>query len=300
MKIRTAVLPVAGLGTRFMPITKSIPKEILPIVDTPLIQYVVEEAWSAGIEQVVLVSSRGKEVLENHFDSHPELETALSTKNKTDLLNTLKSLTTPDNKTIAVVRQSEPLGLGHAVLCARELVGNEPFAVLLPDDLVWTGKDGPSALKQMVTKFQEVSSSLVAVMEVEKSETDKYGIIDPLAEYGADDNMIATKGLIEKPHPDHAPSNLAIIGRYILTPEIFDLLASGTRGAGGEIQLTDAICALLDQQSVYGYRFAGVRYDCGDKTGYQMANLALSLHRPKMRKRLIPFLQDQLAQWGVD
>jgi UTP--glucose-1-phosphate uridylyltransferase len=300
MTIRTAILPVAGLGTRFLPVTKSIPKEFLPVVDKPLIQYVVEEAWSAGIEQVVLVSSRGKAVLEDYFDTNPELEAVLAAKGKQELVATIQGLVPTEAGKICSVRQSAPLGLGHAVLCARSVVGNEPFAVLLPDDLILTDASTPSVLRQMVDQFDKCGNSLVAVMEVERSQTDKYGVIDPFTGTVADDErLIRTKGLVEKPDPEQAPSNFAVIGRYILRPEIFDHLVSGRRGAGGEIQLTDAICALLDKQSVYGYRFAGTRYDCGDKTGYQMANLALALSRSDIREGLLPFVKEQLARWEV-
>jgi UTP--glucose-1-phosphate uridylyltransferase len=301
MTIRTAVLPVAGLGTRFLPITKSMPKEMLPVVDQPLIQYVVEEAWSAGIEQVVLVSSRGKAVLEDHFDTNAELELALDAKGKQELLASVRALTPPGGSTICAVRQSSPLGLGHAVLCARELVGNEPFAVLLPDDLICTGDSAPGVLSQLVEQYKKTTSSVVAIMEVAPSQTDRYGVIDPFDSKIVDgERLIKTKGLVEKPEPAQAPSNLAVVGRYILTPEIFTLLASGNRGAGGEIQLTDAICALLGQQSVYGYLFEGTRFDCGNKVGYQMANIALSLERPEMREQLLPFIKEQLLSYGAE
>ncbi|MBF0382996.1 MAG: UTP--glucose-1-phosphate uridylyltransferase GalU [Magnetococcales bacterium] len=299
MTIRTAVLPVAGLGTRFLPVTKSIPKEMLPVVDRPLIQYVVEEAFTAGIEQVVLVSSSGKGVLEDHFDSHVELEMALAAKGKDELLQLVKDIAPPQGKSISAVRQSAPLGLGHAVLCARPVVGNEPFAVLLPDDLIWTDGSTSAVLTQMVEQFDEIQASLIAVMEVSPSQTNLYGVIDPYdPELDDGNDIIRAKGFVEKPSPEVAPSNLALIGRYILTPEIFPLLANGKKGAGGEIQLTDAISALLEQQSVFGYRFRGVRYDCGDKTGYQMANLALSLQRSEMRDELLPFIKKQLADWS--
>ncbi|MBF0448578.1 MAG: UTP--glucose-1-phosphate uridylyltransferase GalU [Magnetococcales bacterium] len=299
MNVRTAVLPVAGLGVRFLPITKSIPKEILPVVDAPLIQYVIEEAWSAGMERVVLVTSRGKTVLEDHFDSNYELEAALEAKGNQEGLDIVKGLTPPGVGAISAVRQSEALGLGHAVLCARAVVGDEPFAVLLPDDLIWTDEPTPSVLRQMVTQFNDLGAPLVAVMEVDPAETDKYGVIDPYhAKIDPGERLIRTKGLVEKPSPEQAPSNLAVIGRYILTPEIFDYLAKGRRGAGGEIQLTDAICALLEEQSVYGFRFQGVRYDCGDKSGYQMANLSLALQRPELREKLLPFMAQQLDLWG--
>ncbi len=299
MKIRTAVLPVAGLGTRFLPITKSMPKEMLPVVDKPLIQYVVEEAWAAGIEHVVMVSSQGKTVLEDHFDSSPELEAALAAKGKDELLATVQELTPGGVGRISAVRQSAPLGLGHAVLCARAVVGDEPFAVLLPDDLIWTGDGTPPVLRQMVDEFAQVGGSVVAVMPVERSQTDKYGVIDPYdPEVDPGKRLIRVKGLVEKPDPDAAPSHYAVVGRYILAPEVFDFLESGERGAGGEIQLTDAICALLDKQKVYGYHFAGVRFDCGDKTGFQKANLALSMERPDLREGLVPFLREELARWG--
>ncbi|MBF0358942.1 MAG: UTP--glucose-1-phosphate uridylyltransferase GalU [Magnetococcales bacterium] len=301
MAICTAVLPVAGLGTRFLPITKSIPKEMLPVVDQPLIQYVVEEAWSAGIEQVVLVSSRGKTSLEDHFDSNAELESALDAKGKQESLAAVRGLTPPDGRTICAVRQHAPLGLGHAVLCARAIVGNNPFAVLLPDDLIWTGDSAPGVLSQLVEQFEKSASSVVAVMEVEQSQTCLYGVIDPFdSEIDSRERLIKAKGLVEKPKPDSAPSNLAVVGRYILTPEIFNFLSTGNKGAGGEIQLTDAICALLAQQSVYGYRFEGVRFDCGDKAGYQMANIALSLERPDMREQLIPFIKEQLLNYSAE
>lgn len=298
MTVRTAVLPVAGLGSRFLPITKSVPKEFLAVVDTPLIQYVVEEAWAAGIERIVLVTSRSKSVFLDHFVTHAELEAALMARGKEELLNSVKQIKTPNAGTISAVRQNEPLGLGHAVYCARPLVGNEPFAVLLPDDLIWVDKGEPTVLEQMVSQFNELGNSMVAVMEVDRSETDKYGVIDPAGvNINKKQRLMRIKGVVEKPDPQEAPSQLAIIGRYILTPEIFDLLALGRTGRGGEIQLTDAIEALLSIQPVHGYRFQGIRYDCGDKAGYQMANLALSLQRPELRARLLPFLKEQLALW---
>ncbi|MBF0444558.1 MAG: UTP--glucose-1-phosphate uridylyltransferase GalU [Magnetococcales bacterium] len=299
MRIHTAVLPVAGLGTRFLPVTKSIPKEMLPVVDRPLIQYVVEEAFSAGIEQVVLVSSTGKAVLEDHFDSSVELEMALEAKGKDELLQLVRDLAPPAGRSISSVRQSAPLGLGHAVLCAWPIVGNKPFAVLLPDDFIWTDDNTPSVLTQMVEQFNKLEASVVAVMDVSPSQTNLYGVIDPYNPKVDDsEDIIRAKGFVEKPSPDVAPSNLAVIGRYILTPEIFPLLANGKKGAGGEIQLTDAISALLGQQSVFGYRFSGTRYDCGDKIGFQMANIALSLQRSEMRSELLPFLREQLARWN--
>ncbi|MEO5367283.1 MAG: UTP--glucose-1-phosphate uridylyltransferase GalU [Magnetococcus sp. WYHC-3] len=283
-------MPVAGLGTRFLPATKSMPKEMLSIVDKPLIQYAVEEAWAAGIEQVIFVTGRGKSSLEDHFDAAPELENILGDRGKNQQLSEVRSMVSESGR-LVYTRQVEPLGLGHAVLCARDLVGNEPFAVLLADDLV--DAEVP-VMKQMVEQFQDLRTSMVAVMEVARHDTDKYGIIDPEWERGP---ITRVRGLVEKPSPEAAPSALAIIGRYILMPEIFDLLGRQNRGAGDEIQLTDSMAGLLVRQAIYAYRFQGTRYDCGDKSGFQMANLALAMKRPQMRERLLPFLRQTLAAW---
>ncbi|MEO5377516.1 MAG: UTP--glucose-1-phosphate uridylyltransferase GalU [Magnetococcus sp. DMHC-6] len=293
MKVRKAVLPVAGLGTRFLPATKVMPKEMLTVVDRPLIQYAVEEAWAAGIEHVILVTSRGKELLEDHLDRSFELETALRSRGNEKYLDIVQSIVAKQG-TVFVTRQLHPLGLGHAVLCAREMVGNEPFAVILPDDLIHSSVP---VLKQMVKQYEQLQTSMVAVMEVDSAHTNRYGIIDFENSGQNTDPLLKIKGLIEKPPIETAPSNLAVIGRYILTPEIFDHLATVKTGAGGEIQLTDAMAALLQHQSIYGYRYSGIRYDCGDKVGYQMANLALSLEREEMRERLLPFLAQTLARW---
>ena len=289
MKIRKAVFPVAGLGTRFLPATKAMAKEMLPIVDKPLIQYAVEEALSAGIEQIIFVTGRGKVALENHFDSFYELEQTLKDRGKNDLLNEIEALI-PETGTIIYTRQNEPLGLGHAIWCARDIVGNEPFAVLLADDLVQTKKP---VLSQMLTKFEHLKSSMVAVMEVNPLETNRYGIID-----GKDieENVLSINALIEKPKPQESPSNLAIIGRYILTPEIFNLLGKKQKGAGGEIQITDAMELLLKKQPIYGYRFEGKRFDCGDKAGFQMANVAFSMERDDIKSKLLPFLKEIIKQ----
>lgn len=284
MKIKKAVFPVAGLGTRFLPATKALPKEMLPVVDKPLIQYAVEEALNAGIEQIIFVTGRGKTALEDHFDKSFELESILKDKNKD---NTLKEITelVPETGTIIYTRQNEPLGLGHAVWCARDIVGDEPFAVLLADDLV---KNDQPVLSQMIQRFTRLRASMVAVMEVDPKVTDKYGIIS-----GTDieDNVIQLDGLVEKPKPSEAPSNLAIIGRYILTPEIFSILGKKKRGAGNEIQITDAMATLLQSQPVFGYRFKGIRFDCGNKAGFQMANIAYAMDRPEIRETLLPFLK---------
>lgn len=287
MKIRKAVFPVAGLGTRFLPATKAMPKEMLPIVDKPLIQYAVEEAFQSGIEQIIFVTGRNKEALEDHFDRHNGLEATLLEKNKTELLDSIKGIV-PDTGTIIYTRQSKPLGLGHAIWCARDIVGNEPFAVLLADDLI---KSETPVLAQMLTAYEKIQSSLVAVVEVPKNDTDKYGILD--AEQSKE-GLSKIRGLIEKPDPDDAPSNLAIIGRYILTPEIFTILDQKEKGAGGEIQLTDAMAKLLDTQSIFGFQFEGQRFDCGDKAGFQMANLSYALTHPDISSKLKPFIQTLL------
>jgi len=287
MTVKKAVFPVAGLGTRFLPATKAMPKEMLPVVDKPLIQYAVEEALSAGIEEIIFVTGRRKEALEDHFDRSCELEHTLMVRNKETLLKELDSLV-PESGTIIYTRQSEPLGLGHAIWCSRHAVGNEPFAVLLADDLVKT--DQP-VLAQMLARFEEVQSSIVAVEKIDPKQTDRYGILDV---ENPDNSLLKIKGMVEKPRPDKAPSNLAIIGRYILTPEIYTYLGRKERGAGGEIQITDAMANLLKDQPIYGYLFAGQRFDCGSKAGFQMANLAYALDRPELKKDLIPFITEYL------
>jgi UTP--glucose-1-phosphate uridylyltransferase len=289
MKVRKAVFPVAGLGTRFLPATKAMAKEMLPVVDKPLIQYAVEEAYASGIKQIIFVTGAGKSAIENHFDHSCELEQTLMARGKDTQLKELHALI-PESGSIIYTRQNQPLGLGHAIWCARNIVGNEPFAVLLADDLIKAEKP---VLKQMIEKFEALQSSIVSVVEVAKADTSKYGILD------ADslvDGVTKIHGLVEKPSPEEAPSNLAIIGRYILTPEIFDILEGKEVGAGGEIQITDAMARLLKTQDIYGYRYTGTRFDCGNKAGFQMANLAFSLDRPDMRERLIPYLNELLKQ----
>ncbi|MCA1784605.1 MAG: UTP--glucose-1-phosphate uridylyltransferase GalU [Desulfobacteraceae bacterium] len=284
MKIKKAVFPVAGLGTRFIPATKAMAKEMLPVVDKPLIQYAVEEAFEAGIEQIVFVTGRGKKALEDHFDRSYEIEMALEKKKKTDLLKQIQELVPPTG-TIIYTRQHEPLGLGHAIWCARDIVGDEPFAVLLADDLIQTDKP---VLSTMIQKFDRLRASMAAVMEVPNDQTDKYGILDATP---VEEDIYRINDMIEKPSPDQAPSNLAIIGRYILMPKIFDLLGKKNKGAGDEIQLTDAMKTLLKTQPIFGYKFHGNRFDCGDKVGFQMANLAFALERPDMRDRLLAFIK---------
>ena len=296
MRPRTAIIPVAGLGTRFLPATKAMPKEMLTVVDKPLVQYAVEEALSAGIERIVLVTGRGKEMLADHFDYTPELETALSSRHKEELLQQVRSVVPPPGS-LFFVRQNEPLGLGHAVWCARHLVGNAPFAVILPDDLVWPKPGGVSVMQQMCEQFAHFNSSMVAIMTVDPLETSKYGILDPVCADDKQSRVVQAKGLVEKPEPQRAPSNMAIIGRYILTPEIFPVLEKKQRGAGNEVQLTDAMAQLMEQQPLFGFLFEGTRFDCGDKVGFQMANLALALEQDSLRRRLLPFLQEQLTRW---
>jgi UTP--glucose-1-phosphate uridylyltransferase len=286
--VRKAVFPVAGLGTRFLPATKAIPKEMLPLADRPLIQHAVEEARAAGIEQFVFVTSRGKSALEDHFDLNGELNAVLEARGKTDLLKVVKDIQIPAGR-LAYVRQAEPLGLGHAVWCAREFVGDEPFAVLLPDEQVL--HDRP-CLAQMMDAYRTVGGNLLSVFEVPREQTNRYGILA----LGADDGrLVEVKGLVEKPAPEVAPSNLSIQGRYILQPEVFDHLAAFERGAGGEIQLTDAMAKLIGRQPFHGFRFAGARYDCGDKLGFVLANVAYALARTDMAPAVRAELKKLLA-----
>lgn len=268
--LRKAVFPVAGLGTRFLPATKSMPKEMLTVVDKPLIQYAVEEALEAGIEQIIFVTGRGKGALEDHFDISYELEATMRARGKS--LTVLDGIRQRPGSPV-YVRQQEPLGLGHAVWCAREIVGYEPFAVLLPDELM-VGK--PGFMKQMVEAYNKVGGNVIGALEVADSETDKYGIISPGA---TDGRLTEVTALIEKPAKGTSPSNLMIPGRYILQPEVMRILEGQEKGAGGEIQLTDAMAQLIGNQPFHGFTFDGQRYDCGDKAGYIQANLALALAR---------------------
>lgn len=287
MKIRKAVFPVGGLGTRFLPATKAMPKEMLPIVDKPLIQYAVEEAQAAGIEEFIFVTGKGKSAIEDHFDHSWELEHSLSSRGKDAELASVTAWV-PDAGRVAYTRQQEPLGLGHAVWCARELVGNEPFAVLLADDLI---QAETPALKQMVEVAQDTGGNVVAVMDVPREHTARYGVLD----IGADDGrLVEVRGLVEKPQPAQAPSTLSVIGRYILRPEVFDHLGQMRRGAGGEIQLTDAMADLIGDSPFHGLRFEGRRFDCGDKLGFLQATVAFGLSRPDLRDGLANYLNDTL------
>jgi UTP--glucose-1-phosphate uridylyltransferase len=281
--VRKAVFPVAGLGTRFLPATKSIPKEMLTIVDKPLIQYAVEEAREAGVEQMIFVTGRGKGALEDHFDIAYELEAVMRGRGKSlDVLDSTRS--TPGS--IASVRQQEPLGLGHAVWCAREIVGDEPFAVLLPDDLMW-GK--PGCLRQMVDAYEKVGGNIICAQQVAREKTSSYGIITPGR---SDGPLTEVKGLVEKPKPEEAPSTLGVVGRYILQPEVMRVLDRQESGAGGEIQLTDAMAALIGTQPFHGLTVDAVRYDCGDKAGFVTANIALALERADVGPSVRAFIAD--------
>lgn len=274
-KVRKAVFPVGGLGTRFLPATKAMPKEMLPVVDKPLIQYAVEEARDAGIEEFIFVTGRGKEAIEDHFDHSAELQNALLSRGKNDLWALIKDIPLGPGR-IAYTRQPEPLGLGHAVWCARALINGEPFAVLLADDLILS--DQP-CLKQMIEAYEDLGGSMVAVMDVPKEHTSRYGILDPVSDDG---RLVQVRGVVEKPKPAMAPSNLAIIGRYILDPQVLTHLERQDRGAGGEIQLTDALADVIDEQPFHGLRFDGRRFDCGDKVGFLEANIAFALDRDDM------------------
>jgi len=280
-KIEVAVFPVAGIGTRFLPVTKAGPKEMLPIVDKPLIQYVVEEALSAGIKELVLVTSSSKRAIEDYFDTNYELESRLEQLGKYDTLFAVRNIL-PEDVRLAYVRQTSPRGLGDAVLCAKHVVGNRPFAVLLADDIIDGGER--SCMQDMVKTFETTQSSVLAVEEVLAKDTNRYGIVS-LAHHSK-----AIEGIVEKPDPKNAPSNLAVTGRYILTPRIFTLLENTEKGVGGEIQLTDAIAALLNEENVTAFPFNGRRYDCGSRMGFLEATIAYALKRPELRERLQQYL----------
>lgn len=288
-KVRAAVFPVAGRGTRFLPATKASPKEMLPIVDKPLIQYAVEEAIAAGATKLVFVTGASKRAIEDHFDTDPELEKALTDSGKDDLLTSIRGIV-PKGVSCVYIRQGEPLGLGHAVLCARPAVGDEPFFVHLADDLI-AGE--PGCLAQMADEYAEHAGSVVAVETVPRENTSSYGIVSVDE---SDRNRLT--GIVEKPAPEDAPSTSAVVGRYLLAPEIFDKLENIGKGAGGEIQLTDGIADLLKESAVYAYAFDGVRYDCGSKFGYLQATVAYGLNHPETGKRFRAHLKDVLKISG--
>jgi UTP--glucose-1-phosphate uridylyltransferase len=289
MRVRKAVFPAAGWGTRFLPATKAQPKEMLPLVDKPIIQYAVEEAVAAGIEQVIIVTSSQKRAIEDHFDLSFELEHLLEEKGDIEMLRQVRRIS--DLAQVAYVRQKEQLGLGHAVLMAKDLIGHEPFAVILPDDVIVA--DRP-CIGQLIHAYHQTHASVVAVMEVPHEDTGRYGIIDAdRSEDPLDHGRLhRVTRLIEKPDPSEAPSNLGVIGRYVLTPKIFDKLEQTQRGAGGEIQLTDAIGALMEEQEVYGYEFEGIRYDAGTTMGWLKASVELALQRPDLAEEFRAYLHD--------
>lgn len=278
-KIKKAVFPVGGLGTRFLPATKSMPKEMLPVVDKPLIHYAFEEAKAAGVEQFIFVTGRNKHAIEDHFDHVYELQSRLSTRNKDRELE-LTSNWLPKAGNVSFTRQQEPLGLGHAVWCARHLVGDEPFAVILADDMVLSKTP---CMKQMVKAYGSSGGNILGVMDIPRSQTGSYGIIDPVSKK-ATGQLVQARSLVEKPAPEKAPSTISIIGRYILQPDVFDILDKQKPGAGGEIQLTDAINKMIGKNDVYGYRFEGTRYDCGSLSGFVAANVAYALERKDVGK----------------
>ncbi len=287
-KVTKAIFPVAGMGTRFLPATKSVPKEIMTLVDRPLVQYAIDEARAAGIKEFIFVTSRGKGALEDYFDHAPFLEQELRKKGKTDLLAALKA-TNMESGEIAYIRQHRALGLGHAVWCARRLIANEPFAVILPDDVISAEKP---CLEQMIDAYEKTGGNMVAAMEVPKDQASSYGILDVAEDLGS---VVSVKAMVEKPDADKAPSNLAVIGRYILSPSILNHLHKMKSGAGGEIQLTDAIAQDIGtQNTVYGYRFRGQRFDCGSKAGFLQATVAFALARDDLRDDLMRYLQEMI------
>lgn len=288
--VRKAVFPVAGLGTRFLPATKAVPKEVMTLVDKPLIQYAIDEARAAGITDFIFVTAKGKSALEDYFDSSPELVRALEEKGKTDLLEAIKPAEMPSGA-VSYIRQQEALGLGHAVWCARQLVGDEPFAVILPDDII---ESNVPCLKQMVDVYKEIGGNIVATMEVRPDEVSSYGVIDPAKQDG---DLIEMKGIVEKPKLEDAPSRLAVIGRYILSPRVMRNLSDIKAGAANEIQLTDAIAEEIKiGRAVHGLRFEGKRYDCGSKIGYLKATVAFALSRPEFRNSFADFIAETAAE----
>lgn len=287
--LKKAVLPVAGLGTRFLPATKAMPKEMLPVVDKPLIQYAIDEARAAGIEEFCLVTGRGKDSLIDYFDIAFELEATLKERDKKSLLKALEQSSVQAGSLVAV-RQQEPLGLGHAIWCARTFIGDDPFAILLPDDIV---KSPESCVAQLVEAYHQTGGNVVAVTEVPREHTSRYGILD----VGADDGrLVEVKGLVEKPEPKDAPSNLSIIGRYVLTPEVMKHLSKLERGAGGEVQLTDAMAKTIGHVPFHGLRYEGTRFDCGDKAGFLEAQIAFSIDRPDLGDAVKAFVKKYAAE----
>ncbi len=282
-KIRKAIIPAAGLGTRFLPATKAQPKEMLPIVDKPTIQYIIEEAVASGIEEILIITGRSKKCIEDHFDKSVELELELEKNGKEQMLKMVREIS--DMVDIHFIRQKEPKGLGHAISCAKTFVGNEPFAVLLGDDIVYN--EGKPCLKQLIDCYDEYKTSVLGVQTVEAKDVNKYGIVNGIH---IEDRVYKVKGLVEKPPVEEAPSNVAILGRYIITPQIFKILEETKPGKGGEIQLTDALLKLIDEEAMYAYDFEGTRYDVGDKLGFLKATVEYALRREDLRDGFIEYL----------
>ena len=288
MTVKKAIIPAAGLGTRFLPATKSQPKEMLPIVDKPTLQYIIEEAIESGIEEILIITGRNKKSIEDHFDKSVELELELEQKGKTEMLEMVRNISNMVN--IHYIRQKEPKGLGHAIHCAKSFIGNEPFAVLLGDDIV--DSDTP-CLKQLIGAYNEYKATILGVQEVEKEDTDKYGI---LSVKHIEDRVYKVKDMVEKPSIDKAPSNIAILGRYIINPSIFEILENQTPGKGGEIQLTDALKTLATQEAIYAYNFEGRRYDVGDKFGFLEATIDFALKRDELRDDLLNYMKEVVSK----
>lgn len=287
-KVRKAVIPAAGLGTRFLPATKALAKEMLPIVDIPTIQYIIEEAVESGIEEVLVITNSNKHAMENHFDVNYELEERLKASGKHAQVKMIRDIA--DLVNIYYIRQKEPKGLGHAILCAKTFIGDEPFAILLGDDVV-VNKNSKPALQQLIDAYHKTQSSVVGVQTVKKEDVSKYGIVEPDPIHGAQGRLVKLTNMVEKPSVETAPSQMAVLGRYVLTPEIFDLLETQSVGAGGEIQLTDAIQRLMDRQAVYAYDFEGERYDVGDKFGFIKATIDFALDREELHDQVLEYLQ---------
>ncbi|MFF2290330.1 UTP--glucose-1-phosphate uridylyltransferase GalU [Peribacillus butanolivorans] len=287
-KVRKAIIPAAGLGTRFLPATKAMPKEMLPIVDKPTIQYIIEEAVASGIEDIIIVTGKGKRAIEDHFDNAPEIERNLLEKGKLDILDKVRYPS--DLANIHYIRQKEPKGLGHAVWCARNFIGDEPFAVLLGDDIVQS--DTP-CVRQLINQYEQTGSSIIGVQKVPHNETHRYGVIDPSTIEG---RRYQVSNFVEKPKQGTAPSNLAIMGRYVLTPEIFEFLENQETGAGGEIQLTDAIQKLNEMQRVYAYDFEGNRFDVGEKLGFVKTTIEFALQREELRSDVLKIMEELLKK----
>lgn len=289
MNVKKAIIPAAGLGTRFLPATKALAKEMLPIVDTPTIQYIIQEAVDSGIEEILIITNSNKHAMENHFDKSYELEDRLKASGKTKEVEMIEAIANMAN--IYYIRQKEPKGLGHAVLCAKSFIGDEPFAVLLGDDVV-VNKGGKPALKQLIDAYHETQASVVGVQTVPKEDVCKYGIVDPSKSHPQKGRLAKLCDMVEKPAIEKAPSQMAVLGRYVLTPKVFELLETQGKGAGGEIQLTDAIKRLMDIQAVYAYDFEGIRYDVGDKFGFIKATIDFALDRDDLKDKVSAYIQE--------